>query len=67
MGVNDRNAQNWTKGVGKRKNIRGWEAFIHFLLSKCLLNTCWLQALIRGYRPFLNGVSIAFIKINTCH
>lgn len=29
MGVNDRNAQNWTKGVGKRKNIRGWEAIIH--------------------------------------
>lgn len=29
MGINDRNAQNWTKGVGKRKNIRGWEAFIH--------------------------------------
>lgn len=29
MGVNYRNVQNWMKRVGRRKDIRDWEAFIH--------------------------------------
>lgn len=37
MDVNYRNVQNWMKRVGRNKDIRGWEAFIHLLVQQMFI------------------------------